>query len=664
MEAEFNVYNLFRIVRIHKSCGNSDQCRQPASFALAAGLIELIQTTEFKEFVLAVTAFLMMNSGANSGARFELSPTEDNFLGRDWECRIVLNDPQCSRKHAKIYTDEDGWWIEDNGSSNGTFVNGQTVRQARLAEGNLIRIGGSAFKFSESAADSLNAEESKTGEMRGPGAQTVILDESLDPLDTGQYTLEFLNGHDWGPDFFFLFQLSVKLLSQEDPDAIIQTCMKRLSDRTDASAAGFLWVSEDGGLAPKVVIPKELAAELTLDPELTKRVVAQGHAIRVEYETKGNDSYADSICVPLNSDGVVKGAIHLYRKKKQFHDSHFKLACAIANIMVRSLVRADKHSVLAADHSRLKEKSATFDELLGESPKMLELKNKIERVAKATGCVLVRGESGSGKELVARALHKTSPRADRPMLSVNCAAIPRDLMESQLFGHKKGAFTSADRDHSGWFEQADRGTLFLDEIGELTLEGQAKLLRTLEGHPFLPVGGTEEISVDVRVICATNRDLKEFVAEKRFREDLFYRLSVYELYIPPLRDREADISMLMEHFLEHFRTQHGKHDLTLSPEAKTRLLGYQWPGNVRQLRNVIDSAVVMAETNEVASDELGIRDATDGEFETLRIDHWERKLIVDALKRTSNNVPAAADLLGISRATLYRKIEQYGVVRK
>lgn len=606
----------------------------------------------------------MMNSGSNSGARFELIAEEDNFLGRDWECRVVLNDPQCSRKHARIFFNEDGWWIEDNGSSNGTYVNGQTVREARLVEGNLIRVGGSAFTFTEAADSATKQEESKTGEMRGPGAQTVVLDESHDPMDTGQYTLSFLKGHDWGQDFFFLFQLSVKLLGIDDAETMIQTSMKRLTERTDASAAGFMWTSDGGKLTPKVVYPKELSGELTLDPELTRRVATQGHAIRFEYDTEKKGNFSDSICVPLNSDGKIKGAIHLYRQGSRFHDSHFNLACAIANIMVRSLDRADRHSVLAADHSRLKEKSATFDELLGESPKMLELKSKINRVAKASGCVLVRGESGAGKELVARALHKASPRSDRPMLSVNCAAIPRDLMESQLFGHKKGSFTSADRDHSGWFEQADRGTLFLDEVGELTLEGQAKLLRTLEGHPFLPVGGTEEISVDVRVICATNRDLKEFVAEKRFREDLFYRLSVYELYIPPLRDREADIEMLVNYFLDHFRTQHGKHDLQLSREAKARLIGYQWPGNVRQLRNVIDSAVVMAETNEVAADELGIRDATDGEFETLRIDHWERKLIVDALKRTSNNVPNAAELLGISRATLYRKIEQYGVVRK
>ncbi len=177
------------------------------------------------------------------------------------------------------------------------------------------------------------------------------------------------------------------------------------------------------------------------------------------------------------------------------------------------------------------------------------LKAKIARVGKANGSVLIRGESGTGKELVARAVHRASPRARRPMLTVNCAAIPRDLIESQLFGHKKGSFTGADNDHIGWFQQSHTGTLFLDEIGELTLDGQAKLLRILEGHPFLPVGATEEVLVDVRVIAATNRDLAEFVRERKFREDLFYRLSVFELFVPPLREREGDIARLIDHFL-------------------------------------------------------------------------------------------------------------------
>jgi DNA-binding NtrC family response regulator len=336
----------------------------------------------------------------------------------------------------------------------------------------------------------------------------------------------------------------------------------------------------------------------------------------------------------------------------------------MANILVRTLSRANRHAALEAAHQRLTQKSAETSELIGESEPMKQLKSKIVRIAKASGCVLIRGESGVGKELVARALHQSGPRAGRPMLSVNCAAIPRDLMESQLFGHKKGAFTSADADHIGLFQRADLGTLFLDEIGEMTLEGQAKLLRILEGHPFLPVGGAQEITVDVRVICATNRDLREFVSENKFREDLFYRLSVFELVIPPLRQRGADIRMLIEYFLQHFRQQHGRPNLKLSDEALERLLGFQWPGNIRQLRNVIDSAVVMAEGDWILVDDLGIVDHSGSpQLETLKLDHWERKLIAQALERSGGNVPDAAKLLGTSRATLYRKIEDYGISR-
>lgn len=610
----------------------------------------------------SVSAFLTMNAGANSGARFELTPEEPVRLGRDWNCQIVLNDPQSSRVHAEIYHDQDGWWIRDNNSSNGTFVNGQPIDTARLVDGTEFKIGSSLFSFQESA-EAAKAAPPSSAEQKSRHS-TIILDRGMDPGETGQYTLDFLKGHNWGQDFFFLFQLSVKLLGVEHPDDVIDICMSRLHERSGASVVGFLWLNDEGVLIPKRVVPDTEANQLLLDEKLTRRVVKQKQAIRVEHGTgEGPDAFADSICVPLIDKEQVIGAIHMYRQKKAFHDSHFQLACALANIMVRSLARANRSAALAAEHSRLVQTTAASDDLLGESPGMLDLKSKIARVARASGCVLIRGESGAGKELVARALHRASPRADRPMLSVNCAAIPRELMESQLFGHKKGAFTSADRDHDGWFKQADRGTLFLDEIGELTLEGQAKLLRTLEGHPFLPVGGTEEVNVDVRVICATNRDLREFVAEKKFREDLYYRLSVYELYIPPLRERGVDIQMLINHFLEHFARHHGKPDIRLSREANSRLLAYNWPGNVRQLRNVIDSAIVMAEGNEIRPEDLGIRESASGELESLKIDHWERKLIAEALKRTAGNVPKAAELLGISRATLYRKIDEYGIER-
>jgi len=318
---------------------------------------------------------------------------------------------------------------------------------------------------------------------------------------------------------------------------------------------------------------------------------------------------------------------------------------------------------LATDLERLKDASPGFDELVGESSPMLDLKAKITRLSRASGCVLVRGESGTGKELIARALHRASPRSGRPLLAVNCAAMPSELVDSQLFGHKAGAFTSADRDHAGLFQQADLGTLFLDEIGEMNLLTQAKLLRVLEGHPFMPVGGTQEVSVDVRVIVATNRDLANYVSEKKFREDLYYRLNVFELVAPPLRERTGDVALLADYFLAHFSRLHARPGLTLSTEARARLLAYGWPGNVRQLRNVIDSAVVLAAGERIEAADLGLRDSGSGDLSTLKIDDWERKLIGEALKRTGTNIPEAARLLGIGRATLYRKIEEYAIPR-
>lgn len=603
-------------------------------------------------------AVLKMSVGPQSGAVYELSTENENLLGRDWQCRVVLNDPQASRVHARVWCDEDGWWVKDEGSSNGTFVNDQRIDHARLEYDNELRIGGCVFILQppENRPKEPGSRDEKT-------RLTIRFDEQFNPAETGQYTLGLLKDVKQGEDFFFLFQLSIKLLGTSQPDEVVRICMQRIWERTNASVAGFLWLSDQGQLKPKTVYPASDTGSLQLDEDLTQRVVKKRRAIRIEHETSDNQQYADSICVPVISDDNVIGAIHLYRHEKPFLDSHFQLVRSVANIMSISLVQANRQASLEAEKDRLAQGSADSDELIGESEAIIQLKSKIKRIAKASGCVLIRGESGAGKELVARALHHASPRSDRPMLSVNCAAIPRELMESQLFGHKKGAFTSADRDHQGWFQQADLGTLFLDEIGELTLEGQAKLLRILEGHPFLPVGGTEEITVDVRVICATNRDLRDFVAERKFREDLYYRLSVFELTIPPLRERGGDIGRLVDHFLNHFRIQHGRSNLELSDEARARLISYQWPGNVRQLRNVIDSAVVMAEGTAIEVDDLGMRDSKSDEPDSLIISEWEHKLIKLALQRTENNVPKSAKLLGISRATLYRKIDEYGIKR-
>jgi DNA-binding NtrC family response regulator len=369
------------------------------------------------------------------------------------------------------------------------------------------------------------------------------------------------------------------------------------------------------------------------------------------------------LCVPLVRDGAVLGAVHAYLEHGRFRQSDFEFAISLANITTVALVRAQRERNLSTEYQHLVAKLPDQGAIIGECPSMVEMKSKIARLARASGCVLITGESGTGKELIARAVHQGSARADRPMLCVNCAAIPAELMESQLFGHKAGSFTSADRDHEGYFQQADLGTLFLDEVGEMTLEGQAKLLRILEGHPFLPVGGQKEISVDVRVIAATNQNLQTYVRQKRFREDLYYRLAVFELRAPPLRERGADVARLVDFFLDHFRRQHGRPGVRLSAEARAKLLAYQWPGNVRQLRNVIDSAVVLAENQEIRVADLGLLDPVGGELESLSLQYWEQRLIKEALARTEGNVPEAANLLGIGRATLYRKVDEYRIER-
>jgi two-component system response regulator HydG len=394
----------------------------------------------------------------------------------------------------------------------------------------------------------------------------------------------------------------------------------------------------------------------------------QRNAIWVANHRAGDKSeslehFADALCVPLVHDDVVLGAIHTYHEHGRFRQTDFEFAISLANIMTVALARAQRERNLSADYQQLAAKLPDHGEIIGGCPSMLELKSRISRVARASSTVLIIGESGTGKELIARALHQGSARADRPMLSVNCAAIPRDLMESQLFGHKAGSFTGADRDHVGYFEQADLGTLFLDEVGEMTLEGQAKLLRILEGHRFLPVGAQKEVSVDVRVIAATNQDLQTYVREKKFREDLFYRLAVFELRAPPLRERGEDIGILVDFLLDHFRRQHGRPGLLLSQAARQKLLAYRWPGNVRQLRNVIDSAVVLAENREIQPTDLGLQDPVGDEMASLKLDFWEQRLIKEALERTGGRVPDAAGLLGIGRATLYRKIDEYGIKR-
>jgi len=298
---------------------------------------------------------------------------------------------------------------------------------------------------------------------------------------------------------------------------------------------------------------------------------------------------------------------------------------------------------------------------------MMTLRSQIAKATPQPFTVLIHGESGSGKELVAQALHRNSPRGDGPLVVVNCAAIAPTLLEAELFGYRKGAFSGADRDHPGMFEQADEGTLFLDEVGELTLECQAKLLRVIEGKPFRQVGGTSDIKVDVRVIAATHRDLEKEVKAGKFRQDLFFRLKVIPIKAPPLREHAEDIPELARFFIQRLSLMCHR-AFRLTPAALRKLQAYSWPGNVRQLRAVLESAAVMSETETIDATDLPLGSGADGGGgpelpPSLDMDELETWAIRKALVQTGGNVSRAAQVLGMSRDTLHTKLKKKAIDR-
>ena len=316
---------------------------------------------------------------------------------------------------------------------------------------------------------------------------------------------------------------------------------------------------------------------------------------------------------------------------------------------------------------------AVDEEIVGVSDAMERVKKMIVKVAGSSSTVLIRGESGTGKERIARAVHKASPCANERFQAVNCAAINENLLESELFGHEKGSFTGAHAEKKGLFEIADKGTLFLDEIGELNVSMQAKLLRALQEKEVTRVGGTKAIKVDVRVLAATNRDLEAMVKEKRFREDLFYRLNVIPLDIPPLRQRRDDIPVLMEYFLRKHSANSGGKPMKVSNDARRLLLDYAWPGNVRQLESAIERALLLAESDEITVEDLPmeIRDVAriegSGGFklpaEGIDFEQLEKSLLIQAMDQTNWNITRAAKLLGLSFRTMQYRLDKFGLAR-
>ncbi len=380
------------------------------------------------------------------------------------------------------------------------------------------------------------------------------------------------------------------------------------------------------------------------------------------------------IAAPMVYQSQVIGVVEVLNRSDggEFDNLDLELLRVFANLAANAASNAQAHETLRKGHRALRESVIAGANIVGASPKLRQVLNLADRVAPTNATVLIVGETGTGKELLAKYIHNASQRADNAFVAVNCAALTETLLESELFGHEKGSFTGAISQHIGRFELADKGTLFLDEIGEISASTQVKLLRLLQEKAFTRVGGSKTISCDVRVVAATNRDLRKAIAEGRFREDLFYRLNVFPITTPPLRERKEDILKLAEHFTRVASTNIGVTTRTISPEAARVLVNYEWPGNIRELGNIIERAVLMADGNTLYPNHFPLEmTATPPpprveQSETVAGSLWdhERDMIVRALQSNHWNQSKAARALGISRDNLRYRLKKYKIERE
>jgi len=451
-------------------------------------------------------------------------------------------------------------------------------------------------------------------------------------------------------------------------------------------ASLFLWDKTHGQLVARPALGID-AAELRVpdDMGVVGQVVQSGDSLRID-EVEGQEQINrevdnsldfttnNLVCCPLRDrDGEIIGAFEVLNKLQgSFTSADLKALEDLANHVAAALEEAQEVEQIIASRSLIAEQAAEGVSLIGECPQIVALRTTLERIANTDLAVLILGENGTGKEVVSQLLHFKSDRRDEPLVAVNCAAISESLLESELFGHVQGAFTDAREDREGKFELASRGTLLLDEIGDMSLSGQAKLLRVLEDKLVVRVGGSTPIHTDARVIAATNQDLNAMVREKKFREDLFYRLNVMTVEMPPLRERGNDIILLAEYFLKELSARARRKAPKISASARKRLQNHNWPGNIRELRNIIERIIYLSDSDRLEAEDLPLASSSsDQDFgatyhgtlnEATR--QFQIDLIRGQIKKSRGNMSEVARQLGLHRSNLYRKMGQLGMELK
>jgi Nif-specific regulatory protein len=638
------------------------------------------------------SAFLVARRDDGFGDVYPLHLGTRYKLGRAQTNKVLLKDDLCSREHAEVFPDADGWFVRDLGSLNGTHVNGELIRRERsLRPLDEVRVGRTRLVFVDELAQlpdvpKAGSDKPERGdglEIRKRLGQTRYLPPSVAESDDATRSEVRV-----APPqaVSVLYRLALDMAGAATPTELCELVADAMFRATPAEVAAVLALKEGRELEPVVYRTRATGPQTyhKVSNFVSREVLASKQAVLAENvaahsQLVGRDSIAELkvaslICAPVLFEDQVLGLLHLYRTSNQgpLNTDDLEFTLAVARQLGTVWQRLRKQVTLTAENKSLKAQLRVESELVGESPSLQTVIGQVAKVGETRATVLIRGESGVGKELVARAIHMASPRRDNPFVCINCAALTETLLESELFGHEKGAFTGATERLIGKFEAADQGTIFLDEIGEMASSTQAKFLRVLEGHPFERVGGNTPIRADVRVVAATNRPLEEAVRAGTFRRDLFFRLQVVQLDVPPLRERESDIPLLSDHFLKRFARETGRKIKGFTPAALEKLKAYRWPGNVRELRNVIERAVALSSGLQLDAPDIWLSELDAGApvigaagavYKPEPLEEVEKRHILETLKHTDWNKSQAAAILGIERSTLDRKIKAYGLAK-
>jgi transcriptional regulator with GAF, ATPase, and Fis domain len=626
---------------------------------------------------------LLVLSGPLKDSTIPLSEGEVT-IGREASNGIAVIDPSVSRKHCLVRGQDGRFLVRDLDSRNGTLVNGAAIEEQFLQHGDEIATGDSSFLFLVEDEEIAAAESRVELEDAQATAETTIIhprdvvylqpDRLLRELPATSRVARNLNA---------LLKISRIVHAIRDLNDLQGQLLDLIFEVVPAGRGAILLVDREGHEFNSMFARMRQSGQVQLvkvSRTVARQVLEQGVAmlgsdVPGSSELREVESLAAShvrslLCVPLTVFQRVIGCIYLDSDSvsNRLNEEHLQLVTAIAGISAVALENARCLHWLEQENERLTVEISQERSLVGEGARMKEVYQFLKRVAPTDSTVLIEGESGTGKELAARALHRNSPRSGKPFMAINCSAIPETLLESDLFGHERGAFTGAAALKKGRLEVADGGVVFLDEIGELAPTLQVKLLRVLQEREFERVGGMHPIKVDIRLIAATNSNLEQAIRDGRFRQDLYYRLAVLRITMPTLRDRREDIPMLVRHFVQKHAKRCKVKPRPISREALACLVNYDWPGNVRELENAIERALVLGSSDMILPEDLPeslLESASPPEMIEAKyhaaVKELKKQLILDAMEQTQGSYADAARILGVHPNYLHRLIRNLGL---